>query len=696
MLPTLWAARRAVEVKALPSSPLFAAAAGLPRRLFYYNAGFWRDRRLRRILELAGHPLHLGLPKAGDGVAVWGHSPYAHRGESVSRRLGVPLVRLEDAFLRSVKPGRMGGASLGIVLDDQGVHYDPSQPSRLEQILAQAPLDDPTLIARAAQGIARLRAGHLSKYNLHDPACPTPPPGYVLVVDQTQGDASLRKSGATAQSFQAMLAQARRDHPQARLVLKTHPETTHGLRAGHFSLNDCDARTTLCADPVSPWALISGASAVYTISSQLGFEAILAGHRPVVFGQPFYAGWGLSQDRMPLARRQRRLSVEQLFAGAMLLAPLWYDPCRDALCSFEQALDQLEAETRAYREDRFGYVASEMRLWKRPRLQAFFGAEKPLRFAKSPAKAMVIAESSGRQALVWAGRADQDQPVIRVEDGFLRSRGLGAALVPPLSLVRDDIGIYYDPSRESRFELILQQPLPPGGASRAAALQQKILHLGLSKYNLTGDMPDLPSGHRILIPGQVEDDASIRKGAGSVRDNLALIQAARAAHPQAVLVYKPHPDVEAGLRPGAIPPAQLQGLVQVVAHHADPMALIAACDEVWTMTSLLGFEALLRGKAVTCLGAPFYAGWGLTRDLGPIPARRHQATQHNPPDLTRLIYAALIGYPRYYDPISRLPCPPEVALHRLAQPQLLPHSTPLRLLAKLQGALASYAGLWRR
>jgi capsular polysaccharide export protein len=38
--------------------------------------------------------------------------------------------------------------------------------------------------------------------------------------------------------------------------------------------------------------------------------------------------------------------------------------------------------------------------------------------------------------------------------------------------------------------------------------------------------------------------------------------------------------------------------------------LINQVNEVWTMTSLLGFEALIRGKSVTCLGLPFYCGWG--------------------------------------------------------------------------------------
>ena len=108
------------------------------------------------------------------------------------------------------------------------------------------------------------------------------------------------------------------------------------------------------------------------------------------------------------------------------------------------------------------------------------------------------------------------------------------------------------------------------------------------------------------------------------------------------------------------------------------------------MTSLLGFEALIRGIPVTCLGAPFYAGWGLTKDLGPLPTWRSAR-----PDLPQLAHAALIAYPRYWDPVSRRPCPPEVALDRLASGNIPHPGTLNRMLSKLQGRFASLAHLWR-
>lgn len=671
-----------------------------PRRLFVYSGGFLTQPRIRRILTLAGYDVHVGRPsRPDDRIGVWGRSPTSPRGEKVADWTNIPVVRIEDAFLRSVKPGRAGREPpLGLLIDPMGVHFDSSAPSELEQILATHPLDDTAILDRARDGIARLKAGHLSKYNNFDPALPVPEPGYVLVLDQTRDDASIRHSGATTATFREMLVFAQEENPGARIVIKTHPDTVSGHRQGHFNSGYDHGHITVISDPVSPWALMEGAIAVYTVSSQMGFEAIMAGHKPRVFGQPFYAGWGLTQDENPVARRERRLTRAQLFAAAMILAPTWYDPCRDRLCSFEEAVDQLEAQVRTFREDHAGHVAMGMRLWKRAYLQKTFGREKRLRFQDDPARAVSRAKAEGRALIVWAGQeperlaaAARGLTIARVEDGFLRSRGLGAELVPPLSLVADRRGIYYDPARESDLERLVVAGPPPGGEARAERLIARLTRFGLSKYNLDAEaVPDLPKGHRILVPGQVEDDASIRLGAGKEHTNAALLARVRAENPDAIVIYKPHPDVEAGLRAGALAESEALTHADRIVRGASPAALIEAVDEVWTITSTLGFEALLRGKKVCCLGMPFYAGWELTRDLFPAPARRKAR-----PTLASFAHAALIAYPRYMDPITGLPCPPEVIVDRLAHHEIPAPGKANRLLSKLQGLFASQSWLWR-
>ncbi len=686
------------------------ASPELPERLFVYNGGFLSRQRVRRILELAGWRISLGRPGPEDWVGVWGKSPTAPRGETAAARSGARILRVEDAFLRSVLTGREGEAPTGLCLDRRGVHFDSSAPCDLEVLLATAPLDDTALLDRARAGIDRMRHAHISKYNAFLPSAPLPEAPYVLVIDQTRDDASIAHGAASAGTFREMLVFALTEHPGNRVIIKAHPETLAGRRAGHFDASDENDRVRILRHPVSPWALFEGATAVYTVSSQLGFEAIFAGHRPRVFGQPFYAGWGLSADENPVARRTRRLSRAQLFAAAMILYPTWYDPAFDRLCSFEEALGGLEARARAWREDRRGHVAAGMALWKRAHMQRFFGRQKPLKFTGSAQKA---ARKAG--VLLWgaaeeprgtglrdaapgnagpgdaAPPADGRVPVLRVEDGFVRSRGLGAALVAPLSLVTDDLGIYFDATRESRLDRLIAAScaLPQGCLARARDLIRTLNASGLTKYNLPGAAPGtLPQGRRILVVGQVEDDASIRLGCTEVNTNAGLLGRARAENPDAVIVYKPHPDVEAGLRPGALDRTQALRHADIVAEAASAQAMIALVDEVWTMTSLLGFEALIRKKPVTCLGAPFYAGWGLTRDLGTPPPAWRRAR----PSLEGLVHAALIDYARYLDPVSGQPCSVETVLRRLGEARGAvprPGIGLSALLARLQGLRAT-------
>lgn len=271
---------------------------------------------------------------------------------------------------------------------------------------------------------------------------------------------------------------------------------------------------------------------------------------------------------------------------------------------------------------------------------------------------------------VWRSRADPkalasltDDRIAEVEDGFIRSVGLGADCVPPLSIVVDFHGIYFDPSRPSDLELMLKdQDFDPALLARAAALRQLLVTQGISKYG--GGSPELTTPRRqpgyLLVVGQVEDDRSIQLGTSLIRTNLALLNKVRDDHPGAVIVYRPHPDVEAGHRIGRIDPSVVSRYADDIADKEPITSLIAGAGEVHVMTSLAGFEALLRDKPVVTYGAPFYAGWGLTRDYGNTPVRRNRIRS-----IDDLVAAALLLYPRYLDPVTRLPCPPELLVERL-------------------------------
>lgn len=274
----------------------------------------------------------------------------------------------------------------------------------------------------------------------------------------------------------------------------------------------------------------------------------------------------------------------------------------------------------------------------------------------------------GASVAVWGMRdippaAAEQYKVIRIEDGFLRSVGLGAELAAPSSWVLDYHGIYFDPSRPSDLEIILAKTkFTPVLLARAESLRKKIVALGLSKYNVGHTRWTRPPKTKrvILVPGQVESDASLAFGAPEIKTNMSLLQAVRSANPESYIVYKPHPDVVAGLRRAGMKEEIASEFCDEVLPSANIADLLDKVDEVHCMTSLAGFEALLRQKTVVCYGKPFYAGWGLTRDMLALPQRNRQLS------LDEMVAGTLILYPKYISHLRVCLISPEEAIDELA------------------------------
>lgn len=581
------------------------------------------------------------------GVIAWGRKPSAAKAARFAGRHGMRLVRLEDGFLRSVRPGRRE-PPLSIVLDDAGIYYDASVPSRLEALIA-TPLTERQQ-SRASALIDAWRRARVSKYNHAREFAGDLPLRYVLAVDQTLGDASIRHGLADSASFSRMLAAALAENPACTVVLKVHPEVMAKRKRGHFDLSALakNPRVLVLAEDLHPASLIEHAEAVYTVTSQMGFEGLLWGKRVRTFGMPFYAGWGLTEDELAApARRLPGLQLESLAHAALVDYPRYIDPETHSRCEVERAIAWLGLQ----REMRERFPATVYSLgfsmYKKAIVRRFFQGS-TVRFVRKeqqvPEGAMLAVW--GRQELFSsaAGAAGKKGVrLVRMEDGFLRSVGLGADLVRPLSWVMDGQGIYYDATQPSALEDLLQesvfdQPL----LARARALRKRLVAEGLTKYNVGGGQWRRPPGRRvILVPGQVGSDASLEYGAPGLRRNLDLLRTVRAANPEAYLLYKPHPDVVAGLRRKESGEDDAARWCDEVVPEVAMGELLRQVDEVHLLTSLAGFEALLRGKRVVCHGQPFYAGWGLTEDVLPVSRRTRGLT------LDELVAGVLILYPAY-------------------------------------------------
>ena len=523
-----------------------------------------------------------------------------------------------------------------------------------------------------------IRRTRLSKYNVASDQ-PLDISGQIgrrlLIVDQVAGDRSIFGAGATAATFERMARLAIDERSGWRLLLQVHPDVRSGLAKGILATRARDFGLEVIDDNIEPHAILDAVDEVWTVSSQLGLDAIIRAIPTTVFAAPFYAGWSAATERpldelsrQAVSRRkgyQRSRPAGDLLAATLCANSIWFDPVLGRRISAEGALERLASWRDRIHERRGKFAVVGVRRWKRPAVAKALGFPlSDVRFVsarsamRSPAS-IAIWGRGGHPSLEHRALLAQ-RNLITLEDGFLRSVGLGSDVIPPASLVADAVGIYFDASRPSKLEEILAKvefddPL----LTRAANLRHKIVKLGLSKYNLVGGTNDLPEKFHLVI-GQVADDASIRLGAIDVRSSDELVEEVRGRFPGATLVYKEHPDVIVGKRKGGLS-LRSRSLVNALSPACDAVSLLSRTERIHTISSLAGFEAVMRGVAVSTYGLPFYAGWGLTDDRHRLRRRDRTLT------VDALVAATLILYPRYTDPRSGIACEVEDVVELMAR-----------------------------
>jgi capsular polysaccharide export protein len=615
--------------------------------------------RLKHLPSFLGGSVHrvtrrLSGPRP-EAVVGWGAKTNTHRAQRFARRYGIPFVTLEDGFIRSLGLGVLNAEPFSFVADRTGIYYDATRPSDLEYLIKTAKCPDPRWTAALIRRIVGLE---ISKYNhtwktVHLPADERPA---ILLVDQTRHDLSVRYGLADGKSFRRMLDHARQQYPDGRFYVKTHPDVIAGRKQGYLMRHLPDDVIRITED-CNPMALLKQIDHVYVVTSQMGFEALLAGKKVSCFGMPFYAGWGLTEDFVTSPRRGIQRSLETVFDAAYRQYAGYVDPLRLQTCSLERILSLIESHKKGVLRNKGRIFCFGFRLWKQGIIRHFLGSpEAKVVFVRTVEQAKRRGIDKNCRIVVWglntskaigrlARRLQVD--VEHVEDGFIRSIGLGSDFARPSSLVVDRRGIYFDPRCPSDLEVLLNTVhVDEPALRRARLLHRRLVEAGINKYNSgcrTALKISAPRGRNIiLVPGQVEDDASIQAGCRDIRTNLELLRTVRALQPQSHILYKPHPDVLAGNRKGEIPQKTVLQYSDRIVTNYDITVCLKAVDEVHTLTSLAGFEALLHGKRVYTYGLPFYAGWGLTNDRHKIPRRWRKRTLHE------LLYGVLVLYPQYY------------------------------------------------
>jgi len=609
-----------------------------------------------------------------EGVVVWGRKGTATKALKYAKNNDLNVIFLEDGWVRSASSNAHNRFTYSLLVDNVGVYYDATKPSQLEQLLNLpdaefAALGGAQELAYAEECRKTLVESNITKYNYcRQSQLPDHDRPIVVVVDQTQDDASVRLGGMNAKRFEAMLLAAVKENPQADIMVRTHPDVVAGRRRGYLTKLADKLGVLINASGDNPLPWLKRADRVYVATSQLGYEALLCGSSVTVFGQPFYAGWGLTDDRQPIERRTAKRSVNELFYISHIKLARYVNPVNAEVWQLLDCLKHVQLQQRYFEHNAKAYHCVGITPWKRRFIRQYLRSPQG-KVTFSPAKAAsadaVYATWSFRKFSADRPRTEQgnDAELVRLEDGFIRSNGLGSDFTAPGSLVVDSQGIYFDPTNPSDLEQLLNfADCTPADIRRAARLRQQILKAGLSKYNVgqvTKNFAKSAVKDCVLVIGQVEDDASIQLGCDAVGDNTALLKAVREARPDAYVVYKPHPDVLAGNRKGSV--AEPLQWADEVNTHSSITAGLEWCDELHTMTSLAGFEALMRGKRVVTYGLPFYAGWGLTQDSRSLDRRKRRRT------LDELVYMTLIEYPRYVDIASGDFITPELMVARLEQ-----------------------------
>ena len=622
---------------------------------------FYKIKRFVKFSSLGRNAIFYG----------WGRKPSGLNAIELAGKFGGQFKLLEDGFIRSVGLGIDGARPLGVVEDDTGIYYDATKPSQLENILATSEFSS-ELLSQARWCIDFIVANHICKYNNAPDITAAQIAKYeltnrpnVLIIAQTHGDASL-EYGLAKFSTNEMIKAAISENPSSNILLKIHPDTLTGKKKSDIDIANLPTQIKIISENINPISLLKHITKVYTKTSGMGFEALLCGCECVCFGVPFYAGWGLSDDRVLVPpRRNKKLSLEQLFAGAYLQYSKYIDPYSGTPTTLKRLLPQINelknAKLNECKKTKFLFGFS---VWKRKFMLPFLGKNLNFisTFSKNPLKqALNLGLDSNSVVYIW-GKKEYPQvqkwcdengvQIIRVEDGFIRSVGLGSDLTRPYSLVFDDAGIYFDTTTPSRLENILNyHEFSPHELESAKKLREILINSKISKYN--DDKDDIithKNGKKIaLVIGQVEDDASVRIGADGMK-NIELLRLARQNSPRAHIIYKPHPDVVSGNRVGAVEITEALKYCDEVLEGVSMPTLLDIADEIHTMTSTSGLEAILRGKRVVCYGRPFWAGWGLSNDQKPQPRRYRNLSRDE------LVAGAYLLYPRYIHPTNLEPC----------------------------------------
>ncbi len=584
---------------------------------------------------------------------VWGMKRSGYR--LIKKINKSKLIYLEDGFIHSygIKKSKI---PLSICFDKSGIYYNYNSASRLFNLINSKLRKDNYL--RARRIIKLWKEFSISKYNFPNFISP-PSQKYILLIDQTFGDLSIYYGGANRDSFSKMFHFAIENWPDHKIVIKVHPDVIKSKKTGYLDKTYYYKENIIVISELGQInKLIEFSTAVCVVTSQVGFEALIYQKEVHTFGNTFYSGLGLTIDHGIAKERNKKqdTTLEQLVFGSLVRYQKYLDPRNKKICEIEKIIEFINSRRKIDKFFPNNLYCLNLTPWKARQIH---------RYTKDLTGIKVSAFRKYRQGmqnvLSWGKSIYSDNNLyktktsISVEDGFIRSVGLGADLFSPMSLVFDKKGIHYDYSKPSDLEDLLQnRVVNDEELYRANQLIQNIKIKNISKYNLKTERllfqkKQSPKQKIIIVLGQVETDNSIVYGVPNntiKKTNYSLVCKVREDYPNDYIIYKPHPDLENGLRAKGFEENHIKNIADLIAYKTSITELFEISNRVAVFTSLGGFEALIRNIPVTCYGWPFYSGWGLTEDK--VSSKLINKRRTRKLSLGELVYMAIIEYPYYF------------------------------------------------
>lgn len=149
----------------------------------------------------------------------------------------------------------------------------------------------------------------------------------IVIIEQSRKTKlELRKVFAAEETFLQMVRDAKEQHPGAAFFLLQPPSVLSGKKKGYLKKFAQENGIQIISEQVSSFSILAQADEVYTVSAKIGIDAVLLGKTVHCYGMPYYAGWGLTKDKVICVRRNIKVKREELFAALCLFFTRYLHP----------------------------------------------------------------------------------------------------------------------------------------------------------------------------------------------------------------------------------------------------------------------------------------------------------------------------------------------------------------------------------